>query len=92
MSAKIVWYRCLADGEESFYEFETTEDDFDRFTAQEVAQDYYDNHDGWEASWPLEFSLHETEGGAELARFVVEMEAEPVFYAAAIAKAEEDER
>jgi hypothetical protein len=81
VSAKTIWYRCLADGDESFCEFETTEDDFDIFMAQEAAQDYWDNHDGWEASWPLEFSLHETEGGAEVARFAVQMEAEPVFYA-----------
>ncbi len=84
MSKKTVWYRCLTHCEESFYVFRAIHDDFDRWMAQEAASDYHNGHDGWEANWPLEFSLHETEGGPELARFEVQREAEPVFYAAAI--------
>lgn len=50
--------------------------------ARECAQDYWDNHDGWEASWPLTFVLHDGEGGPELGRFFVDMEARPSFTAA----------
>ena len=89
MRWKTVWYRCLTHCEESFFDFKTKEDDFDCWMARDAARDYHANHDGWEASWPLEFSLHETEGGPEQARFEVRREAEPVFYAAAIARAEE---
>lgn len=87
MSKRTVWYRCLTHSEESFYEFEPCHARYDRWMAQEAAGDYHANHDGWEATWPLEFSLHETEGGPEIARFEVQREAEPVFYASAIAKA-----
>ncbi|WOE32790.1 MULTISPECIES: hypothetical protein [unclassified Acinetobacter] len=29
--------------------------------ADDCAEDYYDNHDGWESTWPLEFHLYESE-------------------------------
>lgn len=90
MRERTFWYRCLTHSEESFFEFAPCHSDFDRWMAQEAASDYHDNHDGWESSWPLVFSLHETQGGPELARFEVQREAEPVFYAAAMAKAEGD--
>jgi hypothetical protein len=88
MTMRTVWYRCLTHCEESFFVFRTTQADFDRWTAQEAAGDYHHAHDGWEANWPLEFALHETENGPEIARFEVHREVEPVFYATAIAKAE----
>lgn len=84
MNTRTIWYRCLTHSEKSFHELQTTQDGFDRWMAQEVAADYHSNHDGWEANWPLEFALHETEGGPEMGRFEVEREAEPVFYASAI--------
>ena len=87
MSKRKVWYRCLTHCEASFYSMETTQENFDRWMAQEAASNYHHKHDGWEASWPLEFALHEVEEGPELARFEVQREAEPVFYAAAISKA-----
>lgn len=48
--------------------------------ANQCAQDYFDNHDGWESSWPLDLFLYETEDGPSVAKLSVEMEAEPVFY------------
>ena len=88
MTTRTVWYRCVTHCGESFHKLKTTRDSFDRWMAQDAARDYHNAHDGWEASWPLEFSLHEREGGPEITRFEVQREAEPVFYAAAIAKAE----
>lgn len=52
-----------------------------RMAAEEAAEDYWQNHDGWESTWPLTFALYETEDGPELHRFRVEEESEPVFSA-----------
>ncbi len=51
------------------------------YIAQDCAEDYHGNHDGWESSWPLTFILYASEEGPEIARFEVERESEPVFYA-----------
>ena len=45
----------------------------------DLAEDYHCNHDGWEANWPLQIRIYED--GAEVARFSVERESQPVFYA-----------
>lgn len=47
--------------------------------ADDLAQDYFDNHDGWESQWPQ--TLRIFDGEKQLAAFTVEMEREPVFYA-----------
>lgn len=47
--------------------------------ADELAEDYNDNHDGWEASWPLELRIYKD--GVEVARFEVEKEMVPSFSA-----------
>jgi len=43
------------------------------------AEHYHNNRDGWESSWPLEFSVAD-ENGKFLGRVSVEREMEPVFY------------
>ena len=60
-----------------------TKDRWDRWTAQEAAEDYHNNHDGWEAIWPLTFVILD-DGGNEKARYSVEREYDPVFYAMGI--------
>lgn len=45
----------------------------------ELADDFHSNHDGWEASWPLQIRVYER--GQEVARFQVEREYEPSFIA-----------
>lgn len=47
--------------------------------AETAAQDLWDNHDGWEAIWPITFQIFHK--GQSLGKFMVDMEAEPVFYA-----------
>jgi hypothetical protein len=78
-----IWYRCPEECEDSYYRLINTFCGKESLSsiAQEAADDYHSNHDDWGSSWPLIFSLHETEGGPELARFEVERELEPVFYA-----------
>jgi len=49
--------------------------------ATQCADDFHSNHDGWEASWPRIFVLYESKSGAELARFEVERETVPAFFA-----------
>lgn len=52
-----------------------------RDLAMDAAEDYHGNHDGWESPWPLEFVLYESEDGPPIARFDVEREVVPHFYA-----------
>lgn len=58
-------------------------DDLD-MVAEDAADDYHSNHDGWEAAWPKVFAIHETEDGPELARFEVQRDFAPTFSAALI--------
>ena len=50
------------------------------YVAEDAAQDYFDNHDGRESSWPLAFAIFD-ESFNELGRYVVDMEAVPQFWA-----------
>lgn len=45
----------------------------------DLANDFHSNHDGGESDWPLEFRIYKR--GKEVARFTVEREHEPQFYA-----------
>lgn len=49
--------------------------------AEEAAEDYHNNHDGFEAKWPLTVVFYETEEGPEMSRWLVEMEHVPSFSA-----------
>lgn len=84
-----IWYRCIDHCEESFYWFETAmvdpvKNDCLELVAEEAAENYHDHHDGFASSWPLTFSLHETEDGPELCRYIVELEMSPTFNAALV--------
>jgi hypothetical protein len=59
----------------------TTRFDEDPIGAAELAaKDHYDNHDGWDSSWPMSFVIL-GENKEPLGRFLVDMEDEPVFSA-----------
>lgn len=45
--------------------------------ADDLAEDFFDNHDGWESSWPQTLRIFSR--GEQVAAFTVEMEREPVF-------------
>lgn len=84
---KRIAYRVIDHCENSYYELDTHWDIHNdgRWAAQDAADNYHSEHDGWECSWPLIFSLHESENGPEICRFSVNREAEPVFSASPIA-------
>lgn len=56
--------------------------------AVEAAEDFHSHHDGWEARWPREFVLYDSEDGEPIARFEVERDTEPVFHAHQLAPAD----
>lgn len=45
--------------------------------AEEAGEDFYSNHDGWECSWPMEFTIFEHD--VSIGRFNVSVEFEPRF-------------
>ena len=47
--------------------------------AEDAAEQYHNEHDGWESRWPITFEVFD--GEKSLGRFQVELEAEPVFRA-----------
>lgn len=48
--------------------------------SDECAEDYWYKHDGYEARWPLEFQIFETENSNKpLATFEVDMAPVPIF-------------
>lgn len=49
--------------------------------AEQCADDWHRNHDGWEASWPRIFTLYAKKEGPALARFEIERETVPQFNA-----------
>lgn len=49
--------------------------------AEECADEYHSNHDGWEGRWPREFTLYASKDGPPIATFIVEREFEPTFSA-----------
>ena len=48
--------------------------------AEDAADDYHSNHDGWDGAWPIVLMLL-TEDGSEIGRFDIEREFDPVFSA-----------
>ena len=50
-----------------------------RYVAEDAAEDYHSNHDGWESSWHLRFTIVDSQGIDH--DFEVSREAVPRFYA-----------
>lgn len=73
------WY-STADSADARYELAGTLRPL-RDVAIDAAEDYHANHDGWESSWPLDFLIYESEEGPAVARFEIERETVPQFYA-----------
>lgn len=81
------WYGRAEEGYSSRYQvtvrgaYDLTDESDQVSLAEEAADDYHSNHDGWEASWPITFALAATEDGPEVARFEIERETRPEFHA-----------
>lgn len=58
---------------------ESTDDWEYELMVQDAAEDYWDNHDGWEDCWPLNIELFVD--GSSVGAFEVVMEIEPTFSA-----------
>lgn len=63
---------------EDGYEVET-DSDIPRWIAQDAADDYHSEHDGWESRWPLTIALQLEDGTQK--QFEVECDYDPVFTA-----------
>ena len=62
------------------HDLETTWNDEDLdYMAADAAKDYFENCDGWEASWPIDFEIFID--GDSKGTFTVELEHEPTFSA-----------
>lgn len=80
--------------EGSRYELETNlawdaseilEHDLANSFAGDCAQDYWDNHDGWESNWPLEIHLFESmEAEQPFYKAKVRMEMSPDFFSSEV--------
>jgi hypothetical protein len=70
--------------EDTAFEFEShhTEENPD-WIAEAAAEDYHDNHDGWEANWPLILTIW-ADDKRLLGKFEVERETTPVFSACSV--------
>jgi hypothetical protein len=62
-------------------DYDLDDDTWNDSIAEQCAEDWHSNHDGWEASWPRVFSLYRQKTGPSFARFEVERETVPQFNA-----------
>jgi len=53
------------------------------YLAEDAATDYHSNHDGWEASWPVQFAIF-TDDGKLIGKYEVDRDYDPVFSAGEI--------
>lgn len=68
-------------GEGEFHSFSSVWDENSaRFLAEDAAEDYHKNNDGWDAHWPIQLRIM-SDSGDEIGIFTVESEAQPSFYA-----------
>lgn len=65
-------------------------EDISDYDAQECAEQYYHEHDGWEDTWPIMLGMKDTEDGPVIQMYKVEMEAVPHFSAYAEGPSHED--
>lgn len=78
------------DDPENGYSFETEWNSaHGEWIAEDAAQSYHQNNDGWEDSWPLTFAI--SVEGEYLGRFTVELEFEPTFSARQVGASQVDQ-
>ena len=61
------------------FEFEYDGWDAIDWLVTDIAKDFYGEHDGWECSWPLKFSVWDENKNFK-GHFEVDVEYEPTFY------------
>jgi hypothetical protein len=50
------------------------------YIAEDAGEDFWDNHDGWEACWPIEFAFFENKVSDAIFSAEVNSEGQPSFY------------
>lgn len=72
--------------EDDFYEIESTwtEENLE-YLAEDCAEDYHSNHDGWESHWPLRITIARLDETI-LGKFEVELYHQPEFQATKLDK------
>lgn len=80
MNTKFKYHYRQGDWDD-LYDFESTwNPENSDYIAEEVAEDYFSNHDGWESSWPTDFEIFDLDGNS-LGVYSVELEHTPTFSA-----------
>jgi hypothetical protein len=72
-------YSYAIEDEDYMFTFETPFD-IPSCVAEAAARDFFSEHDGWEASWPIEFSIFNVDDGF-IGAFKVYCESVPQFSA-----------
>lgn len=62
-------------------DYDLDDDTWNDSIAEQCAEDWHNNHDGFEAAWPRVFALYRDKKGPAFARFEVELETVPQFNA-----------
>lgn len=74
----------LPEYEETFQDGEQFDSNFEEDSANYIAEDYaeyfHGNRDGWDSSWPLRFDVY-SQDGKLIGKFNVNREFRPEFYA-----------
>lgn len=65
---------------ESKWSPDSTDEIYLKWVAEDAAEYYHDNCDGWESSWPMEFTILDDKKKV-LGTFIVERESVPQFSA-----------
>ena len=84
-------YKYAVDGVVHDLEVESVWDGDDpEMVADDCATNFYNEHDGREATWPLTFEIV-GEDGASLGRYEIHLEFDPSFYCTALDASNESE-
>jgi len=62
-------------------DYDLDDDSWNDSLAEQCAEDWHNNKDGWEGDWPRVFSLYRAKTGPAFARYEVEVETVPQFNA-----------
>ena len=81
-----IFYKIPENCPDSFYEIKTgwSADIYLGYIADDCAEDYFENQEGYEDQWPIVFELYkekEGECGELLGKYEIALEQRPTFYA-----------
>ncbi len=82
----------MADKNKYFYSIDNAADCYEiesiwdieedgEYLAEDAAENYHSEHDGWEDTWPIKINLHKEDEGDVVATYGVDLEHTPTFSA-----------